>query len=102
MKLHGDVKIHGLLKEYPFLKDFLVAYNPSFSALDNPVMRRTLGRVATLSKAAAIAGVPLDELLGALGGAIEKHTGGSVDVQAGEDAPSEERIGELKERGVIP
>jgi hypothetical protein len=96
MKLHGDIKIHGLLKEYPFLKDFLVAYNPSFSALDNPVMRRTLGRVATLSKAAAIAGVPLDELLGALGGAIEKHTGGSVDVQAGEDAPSEERIGELK------
>ena len=53
MKLHTDVKIHALLKEYPFLKDFLTAWNPAFSVLDNPVVRRTLGRVATISKAAA-------------------------------------------------
>lgn len=96
MKLNGAVKVHDLLKEYPFLKEFLVAFNPAFSALDNPIMLRTLGRVATLSKAATIGGVSLDELLPALAREIESKTGEKVDVQTGEGAPDAERIEELK------
>ncbi len=96
MKLHSGVKIHDLLKEYSFLKEFLVAYNPSFSALNNPVMIRTLGRVATLSKAATIGGVPLDDLLRALAEEIERKTGSTVEVQAGESASGDDRIEELK------
>jgi DUF438 domain-containing protein len=96
MKLHGGVKIHDLLKKYPFLKEFLVTWNPSFEALNNPLMVRTLGRVATISKAATIGGVSLGELLRVLGGEIERKTGVGVEIQTAEGGLVGNRIEELK------
>jgi len=99
MNIGPDTKIHELLREHPFLKDFLTNFNPAFKALDNPVLRRTLGRVATLSKAAAMAGVPLEELLSSIAGAVEERTGERTSIATPSETGSDARLEELK--GII-
>ena len=67
--------VHTLLKEYPFLLDFLAAYHPEFKKLTNPVLRRTVGRMATLDAVAEQGNVPLNVLTGDIADEIEKRTG---------------------------
>lgn len=74
MEISSNTKINDLLNTYPFLEDFLVAYNPHFKLLRNKITRATVGRVATIGAAARIAGVDVIELLAALASAIEKET----------------------------
>jgi DUF438 domain-containing protein len=67
--------VHTLLKEYPFLLDFLVDYHPEFKKLTNPVLRRTVGRMATLDTVAGQGNVPLNKLTDDLATEIERQTG---------------------------
>jgi DUF438 domain-containing protein len=67
--------VHTLLKEYPFLLDFLVDYHPEFKKLTNPVLRRTVGRMATLDTVAGQGNVPLNKLTDDLAAEIERQTG---------------------------
>jgi DUF438 domain-containing protein len=67
--------VHTLLKEYPFLLDFLAGYHPEFKKLTNPVLRRTVGRMATLDAVAEQGNVPLNRLTDDIATEIEKHTG---------------------------
>jgi DUF438 domain-containing protein len=66
MEISANTKIDNLLKEYPFLEDFLVTLSPKFKGLKNPIMRKTIGKVATLSKIANIGGLELNDFLAAL------------------------------------
>jgi DUF438 domain-containing protein len=75
MEINATTKIDNLLKEYPFLEDFLVKLSPKFKGLKNPIMRKTIGKVATLSKIAGIGGLDLDEFLTALTAEIDRQTG---------------------------
>jgi DUF438 domain-containing protein len=75
MEISANTKIDGLLKEYPFLEDFLVKLSPKFKGLKNPIMRKTIGKVATLSKIAGIGGLDLDDFLTALTNEINRQTG---------------------------
>ena len=75
MTLTPKTTIHTLLKEYPFLLDFLTTYSPEFGKLTNPVLRRTMGRMATLDRAAQMANVPLNQLTDDLATEIEAQTG---------------------------
>ncbi len=50
MELTANTKIDDLLKQYPFLLDFLITLSPIFKNLKNPIMRKTIGKVATLRK----------------------------------------------------
>ena len=86
---------------YRFLKDFLIQMDPHFKALDNPLMRKTLGKVATLSKVAMVGGVDIDKLLSGIAQEIKKQTGEDITIE-GEDKPvvitdPEQRIVALKE-----
>jgi DUF438 domain-containing protein len=67
--------IHTLLKEYPFLLDFLAGYHPEFKKLTNPVLRRTVGRMATLDTVAEQGNVPLHVLTLDIANEVEKRTG---------------------------
>ena len=67
--------IHTLLKEYPFLLDYLAEYHPEFKKLTNPVLRRTVGRMATLDAVAAQGNVPLNRLTDDIATEVEKRTG---------------------------
>jgi hypothetical protein len=50
-------KVAELLEHWPELEAVLVAQAPAFQKLRNPVLRRTIARVATLEQAAGIAGL---------------------------------------------
>ena len=67
--------LHTLLKEYPFLLDYLAEYNPEFKKLTNPVLRRTVGRMATLDVVAEQGNVPLNVLTGDVADEIARKTG---------------------------
>jgi len=75
MEINATTKINDLLKEYPFLEDFLVRLSPKFKGLKNPIMRKTIGKVATLRKIAGIGGLDLDDLLATLTAEINRQLG---------------------------
>lgn len=83
--IRPDTRIGDLLKAYPELLETLANYAPAFARLRNPVLRRTIGRMATLAQAAAMGGVPLPELLQALRQATGEPPAAIDEAGAGED-----------------
>ncbi len=63
MELNAATKIDDLLREYPFLMDFFIARSPKYKLLQNTIMRKTVGRVATLHQVALIGGIETGQLL---------------------------------------
>ena len=75
LTLTPKTTIHTLLKEYPFLLDYLADYHPEFKKLTNPVLRRTVGRMATLDAVAEQGNVPLNKLVDDIAAEVERMTG---------------------------
>jgi uncharacterized protein len=75
LTLTPKTTVHTLLKEYPFLLDFLADYHPEFKKLTNPVLRRTVGRMATLDTVAEQGSVPLNVLIQDIAAEVERTTG---------------------------
>jgi hypothetical protein len=63
-------KVAELLDAYPQLEDVLIDIAPTFKKLKNPVLRRTIARVATLQQAASVGDVPIDVIINKLRGII--------------------------------
>ena len=80
MELSKKTKIGGLIKEYPFLLDYLLDKSPSFSKLKNPLMRKTIGSIATLEQAAGMGKIDLDELLLEIAAQIYRHTSDTITI----------------------
>ena len=59
----AETTIARALAADPDLVDRLVAFNPVFRKLRNPILRRTMARLASFADAARVAGVPLQALL---------------------------------------
>ena len=83
------MKVAALLEAYPALEEVLIAQAPAFERLRNPVLRRTVARVATLEQAAAIAGLSSRDLVTTLRRAadqpIDAAASGESPTAAGED-----------------
>jgi len=92
MELSPKTKVNDIISRYPFLKDFLISLNPEFKMLDNPFMRKTVGRLASLGKVAMIGGMDVKKLLDDLAAAIGKQTGEAVSVSYGEGGPDEQEV----------
>ena len=58
-----ETTVGALLKEYPELEAVLVEMAPAFAKLRNPVVRRTVAKVATLEQAAKIGGISLQAMI---------------------------------------
>jgi hypothetical protein len=58
-----DSRIGDLLERWPGLEEVLLDVSPHFKALKNPVLRRTIAKVATLRQVSKVSGVPLGALL---------------------------------------
>ena len=58
-----DALLGDLLERWPALEATLVEISPHFRALRNPVLRRTVAKVATLRQVAKVSGVPLGTLI---------------------------------------
>jgi len=83
-------KVAELLESWPELEAVLIAQAPAFRRLKNPVLRRTVARVATLEQAAGVGGVPVRELVAALRRAAGLEAGEDVGTpSAGAEAGSE-------------
>ena len=61
-----DTTIADLLNNYKGMKDTLIAINPKFKKLNNPILRRTLAKLATVKQAAIIGGMKPQDLLNQL------------------------------------
>jgi len=58
-----DSKLGDLLERWPGLEDVLLEISPHFRALRNPVLRRTVAKVATLRQVSKVSGVALGVLV---------------------------------------
>ncbi len=52
-----------LLNNYSNMKDILISINPKFKKLNNPILRRTVAKVANIRQAAIVGGMKPIELL---------------------------------------
>lgn len=71
MDKHGipispKTKIGELLDNYPELEETLLEMSPAFTKLKNPILRKTIGRIATLQQAAAIGNIPVEKIVNTL------------------------------------
>lgn len=66
MNIIPETKIAELLKEYPQLEAILIKYSSAFSALKNPVLRRTVAKVTSLQQASKVGNVSVVEMVDAL------------------------------------
>jgi DUF438 domain-containing protein len=81
MLLSKDTTIYTVSKEYPFLVDALADHNPAFEKLKNPMLRQTMGRVATMEKAAAMGNEDVLALMLFIAGRIMATTGATVEIE---------------------
>jgi hypothetical protein len=76
-------KVADLLAHYPELEDVLISMAPPFRKLKNPFLRRSVAKVASLRQAAAVARIPVGEVVNKLRAAVGQD---GLTVDAGEDA----------------
>jgi uncharacterized protein len=75
MDLTPQTKIGDLLMEYPFLVEFLPSVSPKYGNLKNPLVRKTMGRFATLAQAAELGGLDEKQLIEAIAGEVRRRSG---------------------------
>ncbi|MBE0653495.1 MAG: DUF1858 domain-containing protein [Bacteroidales bacterium] len=59
-------KVYDLLQNYPELEETLIRWAPEFKKLKNPILRKTITKITSLSHAATIAGIDVEQLVNAL------------------------------------
>ena len=59
-------KVMQLIETWPQLEDVLIDYVPAFRKLKNPVLRKTVARIATLQQAASVGQVKVEDLINRL------------------------------------
>ncbi len=65
-----DTKISELLNDFDGMKDILIDINPKFKKLNNPILRRTIAKLAGVKQAAIVGGMKPVELLNRLREAV--------------------------------
>ena len=65
-----ETKIADLLNNYEGMKEILIEINPKFEKLNNPILRRTIAKVAGVKQAAIVGGMNPSELVNRLREAV--------------------------------
>lgn len=63
ISITADTKLKELLDEFPQLENFFMTISPTYQKLKNPVLRKTIARIATLEQVARVGNIPVEELL---------------------------------------
>lgn len=77
-----STKVGALLDCYPELEDILIKFAPPFKKLKNPILRKSVAKVASLQQAAAVGGMSVNELVNKLRDAVGQEPMPSEDVSA--------------------
>ncbi len=80
MAITPSTKVAALLDSYPQLEDVLIGIAPPFKKLKNPILRRSVAKVASLRQAAAVGGLPVDELVNKLRAAVGQEALEGIEV----------------------
>lgn len=59
-------KVGELLAAYPELEPVLISLSPMFEKLKNPILRRTVARVATIQQVSVVGGIPVEQIVNRL------------------------------------
>ena len=70
LPINPQTKIGDLLDAYPQLEEVLIEQSAAFKKLKNPILRKTVAKLATLEAAAGMAKVPVGELVSVLRKAV--------------------------------
>jgi len=62
-KITPNTVVGPLIKRYPFLKDYLISLSPKFNQLNNPVIFKTMGNIATLDMISKRGGFQVEYLI---------------------------------------
>ena len=85
LPINPETRVSALLEAYPEAEQILVDLAPPFAALRNPLLRRTVARVATLEQAAKVGGITVSDLVLSLREALGADGGPVGEVDVGED-----------------
>lgn len=66
LQITPQTKVGDFLDNYPELEELLISLSPAFQKLRNPVLRRTIGRVATFQQVAVVGNIPLEIIINKL------------------------------------
>lgn len=64
--INPDTKVGALLDKFPELQTVLIQIAPAFEKLQNPILRKTVAKVASLRQIAQVGNVPLSKLISKL------------------------------------
>lgn len=65
-----ETKVAALLQHYPELEDVLIGMAPPFKKLKNPILRRSVAKVASLRQAAAVGRISAEDMINRLRAAV--------------------------------
>jgi len=74
MNITSNTKIADLLAEYPALEEKIIGIAPPFKNLKNPILRKTVGKLATLEKAAQIGNLDVGQFVNMLRKEVGQET----------------------------
>ncbi|HEM48987.1 MAG TPA: DUF1858 domain-containing protein [Caldithrix sp.] len=74
MNITSTTKIFDLLAEYPALEEKIIHIAPPFKNLKNPILRKTVGKLATLEKAAQIGNLDIGQFVNMLRKEVGQET----------------------------
>jgi hypothetical protein len=86
MEITSSSKLFDVLEAYPFLEGQIVNIAPPFQNLKNPVLRRTVGKLATLEAVARVGGMDANRLVNTLRRAVGQD---EIQADAAEPGPIE-------------
>jgi hypothetical protein len=87
-EINPQTKVADLLKNFPELESVLIDIAPVFKKIQNPLLRKTVAKIATLEKAAEMAGIPVVQFVGRL--RREAGLPEMASVNSGQDTASRE------------
>ncbi len=61
--INSDTKLFDILEAYPELEEYIMSLAPPFKNLKKPILRKTIGKLATIDKVAKIGGLKTIELI---------------------------------------
>jgi len=84
LEIHPSTKVAQLLDAYPELEEILIRMAPPFKKLKNPILRKSVAKVATLKQAAIVGRLDLSSMINQLREAIGQAPLGALEVTSEE------------------